>query len=178
MSLSANKSALFGKGSGSTPSTIATSGSKPSAKLSGGSSSSSSSTISPAVKAKKIAEAEEWNGKGNEHLKKSVFKWTPDHLAAAPCFEKASTSYKLAGELDLARQLLVKSAESNEIAGCSSAAANNYCKAAEIAHSNNRFDQSASHYQQSSELYGINGDLDKSAEMLAKAAKEVRFTIS
>lgn len=74
--------------------------------------------ISPAVKAKKIAEAQEYSAKGMAHLKTSVFQWSPDHLAAAGCFENSAKAYKAANELDLARLMMVKCADSNEECGC------------------------------------------------------------
>jgi hypothetical protein len=191
MSLSANKSALFGK----TPSTTASTAKPTTASKPPPASVAAAPVISSAVKAKKIEEAREWSQKGMEYLKKTVFKWNPDHMAAAPCFEKASNSYKvlllhdlrlslkfyltqtlflkIAGELELSREMMVKSAQSNESAGILSAAALCYFKAADIAKSENRSDLSSNLLEQASEMYGVFGDLDKSAEMLAKAAKEV-----
>jgi hypothetical protein len=43
-----------------------------------------------------------------------VFKWKPDHLAAAPLFESAATSYKAAEEYKMAKLLFVQAADSNE----------------------------------------------------------------
>ena len=46
-------------------------------------------------------------------MKTSIFQWAPDHLAAAPQFEKSAEAYKLAGEFSNACSMYVKAAESH-----------------------------------------------------------------
>lgn len=106
-------------------------------------------------------------------LKTTVFQWSPDHLAAAPHFESSSNAYKTAGELKLARLMMLQSADSHEGSKCLGVAALSCVKAALIGRAMGRSDLSSADYQRSAELWGINGDLDKCAEMLSKAAKEV-----
>jgi hypothetical protein len=48
-----------------------------------------------------------------KYLKTTLFQWAPDHLAAAPQFEKSADAYKAAGELTTARLMYVKAAESH-----------------------------------------------------------------
>jgi len=48
-----------------------------------------------------------------KYLKTSIFQWAPDHLAAAPQFEKSAEAYKLAGEFSNACSMYVKAAESH-----------------------------------------------------------------
>jgi hypothetical protein len=126
MSLSDQKSALFGGGNDkkisgsagakSTPqsSSISTSVSKTNvSKTSGitttkssGGATSGTGQLSSAVKAKKIEEAQELSQKGMKAIKKTIFNWTPDHLMAASAFEGSANAYKTAGELELARMLV------------------------------------------------------------------------
>ena len=129
--------------------------------------------LSPAARSKKIDEAKEESAIGMKNLKTSVFQWNPDHLAAAPHFEASSNAYKAAGELKLARLMMLQSADSHEGAGCPSAAAVTCIKSAVIAQSMGELDLSSADYQRAAELYGINGDLDKCAEIMARAAKEL-----
>ncbi len=102
-------------------------------KLQGPSSGGSiASSLSSTAKSKKIDEARDWNKRGLKHLQTSMFQWNPDHLAAAPCFENSSNAYKLAGELDLAKEMMQESGSANEAAGCLSAAAVSFGKAAQL----------------------------------------------
>ena len=129
--------------------------------------------LSSAARLKKIEEAKEASELGMKALKTSVFQWSPDHLAAAPHFETSSNAYKIAGELKLARLMMLQSADSHEGSKCLGVAALTCVKAALIAHSMGKSDLASADYQRSAELWGINGELDKCSDMLSKAAKEV-----
>jgi len=48
-----------------------------------------------------------------KYLKTSIFQWAPDHLAAAPQFEKSAEAYKLAVEFSNSCSMYVKAAESH-----------------------------------------------------------------
>ena len=69
--------------------------------------------MTPAAKSKKLDEAREYSEKGMKYLKTTIFQWAPDHLAAAPQFDKSADAYKAAGELTNARLMYVKAAESH-----------------------------------------------------------------
>jgi hypothetical protein len=129
--------------------------------------------LSEGARAKKIEEAKENSDAGMKCLKTSVFQWSPDHLAAAPYFEYSSNAYKAAGELKLARLMMLQSADSHEASGCQAAAACSFVKAAVIAHTMDKYELSSADYVKSAELWGVSGDLDKCSEMLSKAAKEL-----
>lgn len=45
-------------------------------------------------------------------IRKTMFKWTPDHLAAAPFFEKSAAAYEVAGEADKAKLMYIQAADS------------------------------------------------------------------
>lgn len=136
--------------------------------------SSGTLTISNNTKLKKIDEAKEWSEKGMKFLKKSLFQWSPDYVAAAPCFEKAAINYKLAGEYNLARLMYIQAVECNEKGDMLNAGAQCYIRASEIAIQNlNNCKLCCEYLINASELYGINGDIDKSADMLFKAAKTI-----
>ena len=79
-----------------------------------------------------LKEADDWLNKAVKYLETSMLQWTPDYLAAAPCYEKASNIYKGLGDLDKTRDFLVKSANCHEMAGVTTAAALSYSKAAQI----------------------------------------------
>ena len=124
-------------------------------------------------KAKKLEEAKEFMDKAAQALKKTIFSWKPDHLAAAPQFEYAANAYKLAGELELARTTMLQSVDSHEKADTLGAAALTCVKASQIAQAMGRYDLSSADLERSAELWGIHGDIDKCAETLAKAAKDM-----
>lgn len=150
MSLTEKKSALFGKSSAKSTTNASTS---TASSISNTSVTTSSSITQPQVKKpsiayepkstttslsreaklKKIEEAKQLSSKGMAYLQKTVFQWTPDYLAAAPCFEKASDLYKQVEEYRTACDLLVKAAESYESYGLISSAALIQCKIAQIA---------------------------------------------
>jgi len=79
----------------------------------GRTSTTSTTTMTPAAKSKKLEEAREYSEKGMKYLKTTIFQWAPDHLAAAPQFDKSADAYKAAGELTNARLMYVKAAESH-----------------------------------------------------------------
>jgi hypothetical protein len=96
-----------------------------------------------------------------------------ENLGAAPYFEYSSNAYKAAGELKLARLMMIQSADSHDASGCQAAAACSFVKAAVIAHTMDKYELSSADYVKSAELWGVSGDLDKCSEMLSKAAKEL-----
>lgn len=129
--------------------------------------------LSPAARARKIEEAKQESEIGMKCLQKTVFQWSPDHLGAAPHFEYSSNAYKAAGELKLARLMMLQSTESNKLSKCVASAALTAVKAAVIAHSMNRSDYASADYLLSAELWEQEGDINKSAEMISKAAIEL-----
>lgn len=129
--------------------------------------------LSPAARSKKIEEAKQESEIGMKCLQKTVFQWSPDHLSAAPHFEYSSNAYKAAGELKLARLMMIQSAESNQGAKCLAAAAMSAAKAAVIGHSMGRVDYASADYLLSAELWELEGDINKSADMISKAAIEL-----
>ena len=151
MSLANSKSSLFGKGApnaSATPANIerrvsVTSGitsrlsSNTQNSVSTGGTKSSSSAgpppLSAAAKAKKIDEAKAFSKQGSSHLQKTMFQWTPDHIAAAPLFEKSATSYFVAGELQLSKLMYIQASDSYEISNSFATSANALIKAAQIA---------------------------------------------
>ena len=64
--------------------------------VTGGSSLSLGLGLSDAAKKKKLEEGQALSAKAKKHLETSVFKWKPDHLAAAPLMEKAAECYRAA----------------------------------------------------------------------------------
>lgn len=128
MSLSDQKDALFGNAP--MPKVAAA---KP-VSSSSGAKSTPSSGLSQQTKNKKIAEAKEHAERAEKHLQTSLFKWSADYLAAAPAFEQAANAYRVAGELDLCRDMFVKAAVSHQKYGADAASALSYMKAAQIAH--------------------------------------------
>lgn len=174
MSLTDKKSALFGKAPSKSSATVGapaptTAMAKVLATVGTG---LATSTMSPAAIEKKRAEARDWEERGEKNLRTSIFQWSPDYLAAAPCFENASNVYATIGDMNKARDTLVLSADYSEKANCLTTAAFTYSKVGALCSSINEHRQSAGFYSQSAELYGLDGAIDKMADMLSRAAKE------
>jgi hypothetical protein len=89
-------------------------------------------TMSAAAAEKKRAEARDWEERGQKNLKTSIFQWSPDYLAAAPCFENASNAYATLGDMKKAIDNLVLAADYNEKANCLTTAAFTYSKVAAL----------------------------------------------
>ena len=129
-------------------------------------------TVTPQLKLKKIEEAKEESEKGMKYLKKTVFNWSPDHLAAAPCFENSANAYKAAGEYKLSYMMFIKASESHDSCNCSSAAAMACVRAAEVAKIGLELSFSIESFRKASHYFGVDGKVDKAAEMIYKLAKE------
>ena len=123
------------------------------------------------MRQKKIDEAKQLSLQGSKHLEKNIFKWTPDHLAAAPLFNNSADCYKAAGEYDMAQTMYLKCADSNEKLDSYAASAVALMQAAKIAEFLNNFSGAADIYSRSSLAWGYYGDLTKAADSLVKAAK-------
>lgn len=131
-----------------------------------------STTISPQLKLKKIEEAKEESEKGMKYLKKTIFNWSPDHLAAAPCFENSANAYKAAGEYKMSYMMFMKASESHEGCNCSSAAGMACVRASEVAKLGLDISLVVESMRKASQYFGIDGKIDKAAEMIYKLAKE------
>ena len=167
----AASSSTGGKTTASTTVNNTTSAATTQPKTIGMTSKATGTTISNEVKLKKINEATEWSEKGMKFLKTSVFQWEPDHLAAAPCFEKSASAYKAAGEDELARKLLLQSAISCEKSNTLSSGALALVKASEIAKSQGNIDYCIQDLEKAAELYGIDGKIDNCADIYFKIGK-------
>ena len=190
----ADKNALFGKGpssndkpkpvsktaaAGLTPkpstsssSTIASKTASSTLQSKTASSTLKTPTITPQLKLKKVEEAKEESEKGMKYLKKTVFNWSPDHLAAAPCFENSANAYKAAGEYKMSYMMFMKASESHEACNCSSAAGMACVKAAEVAKMGLNLSFAVESMRKASYFFGVDGKIDKAAEMIYKLAKE------
>ena len=76
-----------------------------------------------AAKKKKIEEGQTLSMKAKKYLETSVFKWKPDHLAAAPLMEKAAECYRAGSDLQNAKQLFIEASNSHEACNAFSGAA-------------------------------------------------------
>ena len=149
-------------------------------------------------KAKKIEEAKTLSAKASKFLETSVFKWKPDHLAAAPLFENAANCYKAAADFVNAKLLYEEAAKSHEQCDSFAAMAGAFIKTAEMCKVEQSFRlhllfrstspdaitpqpqqvignaaETAEFYKKASYAWGMYGDTSKCAEFLIKAAKEV-----
>ena len=132
MKLSDQKDALFGNA----PMPKTAPAKLPPASASTRSAGKPAGGMSQETKDKKILEAKEHAARTEKHLQTSLFKWSEDHLAAAPAFEQAANAYRVAGELDLCREMFVKASISHQKYGADAAGALSYMKAAQAAHVN------------------------------------------
>lgn len=129
--------------------------------------------VSLEVKNQRLNEAKQHLDKATEFLKTSVFKWSPDHLAAAPYFEKSAGCYAAAGENDLAKQMYLQAANSQQAADTNAAAAVTICKAAQISNSQGNKEECADLYEKAAASWASNGEIDKAGDCFIKAAKAV-----
>jgi len=176
MSLQDKKAGLFGKSSGS-------SGPEPQGQIlpkktvshvtTTAAIQAGSHILSKEAKQKKIDEAKFYRNKGLDLIKTSVFKWTADHLAAAPAFEKAALCYVALGELDDAKKMYFKAAESQEKYDAHASAAVSLNKAAQIAMNQSLVEECADIHARASDCWLLNGEADKAGDSLIRAAKAV-----
>lgn len=185
MSLSSDKASLFSKGpvggskAGGTAATIGTARPNAGSTLTASSTTSNTSAILAAAKAKKIVEAEEFKAKAENYMKTSFLQWKPDYVAAATMYERSADFYKQAEDPSSAYNIMLKAAECHE----------GYNALASVAVANTK---AAQYYKEmgpgrekrcsellatAAEFWGLSGDLAKYGETLAKAAKEVRNNI-
>lgn len=180
MSLNNDKASLFSKGptggakTGGTT-TIGT------AKPNAGSTSttrattSNTSAVLAAAKAKKVVEAEEYKAKAENYLKTSFMQWKPDYIAAATMYERSADFYKQAEDPAAAYTIMLKAAECHEGYNAMASVAVAYTKAAQY-HKEmgpNLETRTSELLASAAEFWGLSGDLAKYGETLAKAAKEL-----
>ena len=80
----------------------------------------------------KRREAEEQIKLAEKHLTKTMFRWQPDYMLAAPCLEKAADAYRSAKEYDLAKRTFLRAANVQEKNRSSFRAAQNTENAAKV----------------------------------------------
>ena len=136
---------------------------------------SNTSAILAAAKAKKFAEAEDFKAKGDTYLKTSFLQWKPDYLAAATMYERSADFYKQAEDLSSAMLIMLKAAECHEGYNAMASVAVANTKAAQFNKEigPGREKRTAELLVTAAEFWGLSGDLAKYGEALAKAAKEV-----
>lgn len=138
--------------------------------------------MASALQAKKRKEADENLKQAEKYLTKTMLRWNPDYLAAAPHLEKAADAYRAAGDLDTAKRVFTQAAGVQIKNKSSFRAAQNYEHVAKIAVQQIR-DARASGadklallreveraYDAASGHYGDMGELGKAADALLKAA--------
>ena len=81
----------------------------------------------------KRAEAAKLQAAGEDYVSTSLFKWSADHLGAAPKFEAAANAYNAAGDASRAWALMERAAQSHVETGTYGAAATALTNAAKIA---------------------------------------------
>ncbi|KAF1321222.1 Gamma-soluble nsf attachment protein, partial [Globisporangium splendens] len=64
-----------------------------------------------ALQVKKRKEAEENLKQADKCMAKTVFRWAPDYLAAAPFLEKAADAFRAAGDFDAAKRVFAQVAD-------------------------------------------------------------------
>ena len=84
----------------------------------------------------KRAEAAKLQAAGDEYVATSMFKWSADHLGAAPKYEAAANAFNAAGDARRAWGLMEKAAQSHVETGAFGAAGNALTAAAKIAAKN------------------------------------------
>ncbi|OQR93042.1 gamma-soluble NSF attachment protein [Achlya hypogyna] len=121
---------------------------------------------------KKLREGEEALAKAEKLLTTSMFRWSPDYMAASPYLEKAAEAFRAGQALDRAAKTFVRLAEVQHKNGAVFRAAMHMETAAKI-HLQYAPKQPApamQYYQLGSAYYSEMGELGKAAEMLLKGA--------
>lgn len=171
MSLTNKKNELFGKSKVS-------SGAAGSSNMSGkkpltASTASSIFVISPEIKNQRVNEAKQHYEKAQEYLKTNIFKWSADHLAAAPIFEKSAGCYAAAGENENAKQMYILAANSHQASDAHAAAAVIIMKAAQVSNTQGNKEECADLYEKAAVSWANNGETEKAGDSFIKAAKAV-----
>jgi hypothetical protein len=91
------------------------------------------SEISVEAKTQKLEEARSLEKAGEEYLRTSLFKWSPDHLGASTKFEHASNAYKVAGDIRRAYETMEKAAKSHAAYDSFGTAATSFVNASKLA---------------------------------------------
>ncbi|GAB5032367.1 soluble nsf attachment protein gamma isoform [Nannochloropsis oceanica] len=118
----------------------------------------------------KLKEAEEWRLKASKMLKTSLFgNWQPDHLSAAPYFDKAAALYKAAGAVEQSKNAYVQCAECNEKTSTYAAAAMAYKNASQMAKEDDDEGVAAEFLAREADMWVLHGDSGRAADSLVKA---------
>lgn len=138
--------------------------------------------MSSALQAKKRKEAEENLKQAEKSLAKTMLRWAPDYLAAAPYLEKAADAYRAAGDLDAAKRVFTQAAGVQVKNKSSFRAAQNYENVAKVVVQQIRDSRAGGNdklallaevkaaYDAASGHYGDMGELGKAADALMKSA--------
>jgi len=132
-----------------------------------------SKMLSADAKQKKLDEAHFLCEKGEKLITTSIFKWSADHLAAAPAFEKSAQCYVAVGDLNQAKAMYQKAAESQQKYDAYGSAAVSLMKAAQIAQNQGKSEESADLYESAAQNWLLNGENEKGGDSLIRAAKAV-----
>lgn len=134
---------------------------------------SSSFGLSEAKKQQKIKEATALVAKGEEYLTTSMFKWSQDHLGAAPKFEAAGNAYNVAGETRKAWECMQRASQSHAAYGSFGAAASALVNAARMAAAAEppATDKAVELNNSAAEMWSMHGDLLATANSYCAAAE-------
>lgn len=119
----------------------------------------------------KLKEADELIKKANKLTKLSFFKWSTDWSTATALYEQAALAFKLAKQLDKAKDAYERAAEGQERLSSPWQAAKNLEAAGGIAKELEKFDEVLDLYKRASNLFGDCGMPQPRADALAKGAR-------
>eukprot|EP00250_Pteridium_aquilinum_P035350 c9204_g1_i1 orf=229-1125(+) len=119
----------------------------------------------------KLKGADELIKKANKLTKLSFFKWSTDWSSATTLYEQAAIAFKLAKQLDKAKDAYERAAEGHERLSSPWQAAKNLEAAGGIAKDLGKFDEVLDLYKRASNLFGECGMPQPSADALAKGAR-------
>ncbi|KAH7424752.1 hypothetical protein KP509_11G022300 [Ceratopteris richardii] len=119
----------------------------------------------------KLRDADELIKKANKLTKLSFFKWSTDWSSATALYEQAAMAYKLAKQLEKAKDAYVRAAEGQEKLSSPWQAAKDLEAAGAIAKELGKFDEVLELYKRASDLYNECGMPQPSADALAKGAR-------
>lgn len=138
--------------------------------------------MSSALQDRKRNEAKEALKQGNKCLEKTMFRWHPDYLSAAPLFEKAAEAFRSAGDLEMAKKVFAQAAVVQNKNKSAFRAAQNCENAAKIvvqqikdtratgAAKDKLLEEMKKSYEAACSYYSDMGELGKAADALLKGA--------
>lgn len=139
----------------------------------GGGGATRSSGLSAAQRAEKAKEAQELFDAGMRYLQTSLFRRKPDHLAAAPQFDRAARLWRAADNFEDAKNAYISAAESYGESQSLTLSAQMYEQCALLNEAQDNGREACRLYREGAMAYSVDAKPDQAAIFLCKAGRAV-----